>query len=138
MMGWSISPTLFADQVENGLVTKQKQIVVDLVDEITSHAPIDSGQYMANNIVSVGSPNYSISSNHDILGTATRGAAAAALFDLKPFARVFVQNNVPYGEIIEFGGYNGPSLKVTDAGYSRMAPKGVYGLSFIAVAEANK
>ncbi|MFJ3486577.1 HK97 gp10 family phage protein [Pseudomonas sp. NPDC090202] len=138
MGGWSNPPGLFADQVENDLVEHQKQIVIDLVDEITSNAPIDTGQYMANNIVSIGSPDYSVRNDYDTLGTATRGTAKAALSSLKPFSLVYIQNNVDYGETIEFGGYNGPSLKVTDAGYSRMAPKGVYGLSFIAVTEALK
>lgn len=138
MGGWSKPLELFADQVEDDLVEHQKQIVVDLVDEITSRAPIDSGQYMANNIVSIGSPDYSVKRDLDTLGTSTRGTAKAALSNLKPFSLVYIQNNVVYGEIIEFGGYNGPTLKVNEAGYSRMAPKGVYGLSFISVTEALK
>lgn len=138
MGGWSKPLDLYGDQIENDLVEHQKQIVVDLVDEITSRAPIDSGQYMANNIVSIGSPDYSIKRDFDVLGTATRGTAKAALSSLKPFSLVYIQNNVVYGEIIEFGGYKGPTLKVNEAGYSRMAPKGVYGLSFISVTEALK
>lgn len=138
MAGWSKSLDLFADQIEEDLVEHQKQIVVDLMDEITSRAPIDSGQYMANNIVSIGSPDYGVNHNLDTLGTVTRGTAKAALTSLKPFSLVFIQNNVVYGEVIEFGGYSGPTLKVTESGYSRMAPKGVYGLSFIAVTEALK
>ena len=137
-MGWSTSPLLFADQVEEDLVAHQKQIVVDLIDEITSRAPIDSGQYMANNIVSIGSPDYGVTSNLDRLGTSTRGSAKAVISSLKPFSLVFIQNNVDYGEVIEFGGYRGPTLKVNDSGYSRMAPGGVYGLSFISVAESLK
>ena len=138
MAGWSNALDLFADQVEEDLVEHQKQIITDLIDEITARAPIDSGQYMANNIVSIGSPDYSVKRDFDVLGTATRGTAKAALSSLKPFSLVYVQNNVVYGEIIEFGGYNGPTIKVNEAGYSRMAPKGVYGLSFISVTEALK
>ena len=138
MAGWSKALDLFATQIEDDLVAHQRQIVEDLIDEITSRAPIDSGQYMANNIVSIGSPDYGVNHNLDTLGTATRGTAKAALGSLKPFSLVFIQNNVAYGEVIEFGGYNGPTIKVNEAGYSRMAPKGVYGLSFIAVTEALK
>jgi hypothetical protein len=138
MAGWSKALDLFADQVEEDLVTHQKQIVVDLMDEITSRAPIDSGQYMANNVVSIGSPDYSVTGNLDRLGTATRGSAAAKLSALKPYSLVYIQNNTIYGSLIEFGGYNGPSIKVNEGGYSRMAPKGVYGLSFLSVTEALK
>ncbi len=136
MAGWSLSPVLFADQIEEDLVEMQRSIVIELVNEITIHAPIDSGNYMANNIVSIGAEDYSVNTKLDILGTETRSAARAALTDLKPFSTVFVQNNSVYGEIIEFGGYpSGPSVKITPDGYSRMAPKGVYGISFIAVTE---
>ncbi|CAG8863150.1 hypothetical protein PS627_00086 [Pseudomonas fluorescens] len=135
MAGWSVSPVLFADQIEQDLVEMQKTIVMDLVNEITANAPIDSGNYMANNIVSIGAPDYSVNNTLDILGTATRGAASARLANLKPFSTVFVQNNSEYGEVIEFGGYNGPTMKVTATGFSRMSPKGVYGISFIAVSE---
>lgn len=138
MGGWSKSPALFAEQIEEDLVKKQRQLVTDIVDEITERAPIDTGQYMANNIVSIGSPDYSLVRALDRLGLATSEAARAVLTDLKPYSLVYIQNNVPYGEIIEFGKYNGPTVKVDAGGFSRQAPKGVYGLSFISVAEANK
>ncbi|MCS4284412.1 hypothetical protein M2396_002708 [Pseudomonas sp. BIGb0278] len=135
MAGWSLSPALFADQVEKDLVEMQRHIVIELVGEIISNAPVDSGAYMANNIVTIGSPSYDISQAVDISGQPTFAAATSALSDLKPFSTVYVQNNEPYGELLEFGGYNGPSEKVTFAGYSRMSPMGVYGISFIAVTE---
>lgn len=135
MAGWSVSPLLFIDQIEKDFVELQKSIVMDFVNEVTAKTPIDSGNYMANNIVSIGAPDYSVNTTLDILGAATRGAARAALANLKPFSTVFVQNNSDYGSVIEFGGYNGPTIKVTATGFSRMSPKGVYGISFIAVSE---
>lgn len=136
MAGWSLSPALFADQIEKDLTEMQRQIVVELVDEIVINSPIDSGNYMGNHIVSIGAEDYSVNSRLDVLGTETKSAARAALASLKPFSTVFVQNNSAYGEVIEFGGYPGaPSVKLTPDGYSRMSPKGVYGISFIAVTE---
>lgn len=135
MAGWSVSPADFIEAVESDLVKMQRGIVLDLMFEIAANTAIDTGNYMGNSIVSIGSPDYSVNMNLDILGTEMQNAARAVLLDLKPYSKVFVQNNSPYGEMLEFGGYNGPTVKVTDAGYSRMAPRGTYGISVIAVSE---
>lgn len=136
MAGWSTSPALFADQIEKDLTEMQRQIVLELVDQVVINSPIDSGNYMGNHIVSIGAEDYSVNTRLDVLGAETKSAARAALTDLRPFSRVVLQNNSAYGEVIEFGGYpSGPSVKITPDGYSRMAPKGVYGISFIAVTE---
>lgn len=135
MAGWSVSPADFIEVVEADLVKMQRGIVLDLMFEIAANTAIDTGNYMGNSIVSIGSPDYSVNMNLDILGTEMQNAARAVLLDLKPYSKVFVQNNSPYGEMLEFGGYNGPTVKVTDAGYSRMAPRGTYGISVIAVSE---
>ena len=135
MAGWSLSPTLFADQIKEDLTDMQRQIVIELVHEVLDNAPVDKGAYMANNIVTVGTPSYEVSQALDLTGEATFQAAVSALAGLKPFSTVYVQNNQPYAELLEFGGYEGPTEKVTPAGYSRMSPLGVYGISFIAVTE---
>lgn len=135
MAGWSLSPTLFADQIEEDLTGMQRQIVIELVREVLTNAPVDKGGYMASNIVTIGTPSYEISEALDLTGEATFQAAVSALSTLKPFSTVYLQNNQPYAEILEFGGYEGPTEKVTSAGYSRMSPMGVYGISFIAVTE---
>lgn len=135
MSGWSVSPVDFIGQVENDLVTMQRGIVLDLMFELVSNSAVDTGSYMANHLVSVGAPNYGTTLDLDALGTEAQNAARAAISDLKPYSVVYVQNNVPYGEILEFGGYNGPTIKVTSEGFSRMAPRGTYGISFISVAE---
>lgn len=135
MAGWSVSPADFIGVVEADIVKMQRGIVLDLMFEIAVNTAIDTGNYMGNSIVSIGAPDYSVNMNLDILGTEMQNAARAVLLDLKPYSKVFVQNNSPYGEMLEFGGYNGPTVKVTDAGYSRMAPRGTYGISVIAVSE---
>ncbi len=38
---------------------------------------------------------------------------------------MFLTNNLPYAEVAEFGGWKGPTEKVTDEGYSRQSPAGM-------------
>lgn len=135
MAGWSIPPTRFIDQIEADLVRLQVSITMALVSEVISNSAIDSGNYMGNHIVSIGAPDYTVNTNLDVQGTVTKGLAQAKLVGLKPYQIIYVQNNSEYGEVLEFGGYRGPTVKVTSAGFSRMAPKGTYGISFIAVSE---
>lgn len=132
---WSIKPSEFIEEVKTDLVRLQKTIALEMIGDITANSPIDTGNYMANNIVSLGAPDFTVNTALDIWGTATRLAAKSKLVGLKPFGIVYIQNNSPYGEKLEFGGYNGPTVKVTSGGFSRMSPKGVYGISFIGVSE---
>lgn len=138
MAGWSIPPTRFIDQIEQDLVRLQASITMSFVSEVIINTAIDSGNYMGNHIVSIGAPDYSVNTTLDVQGAVVKGAAQAKLFGLKPYQAVYVQNNSAYGEKLEFGGYNGPTIKVTSAGFSRMAPKGTYGISFISVSERFK
>lgn len=138
MAGWSIPPTRFIDEIERELVRLQVSITMAMVSEVITNSAIDSGDYMGNHIVSIGAPDYSVNTTLDVQGAVTKGAAQAKLAGLRPYQVVYLQNNSPYGEILEFGGYRGPTVKVTSSGFSRMAPKGTYGISFIAVSERFK
>ncbi len=135
MAGWSIPPTRFIDQIEADLVRLQVSITMAFVSEVIANSAIDSGNYMGNHIVSIGSPDYTVNTTLDVQGTVTKGLAQSKMAGLKPYQIVYVQNNSEYGEVLEFGGYRGPTVKVTSAGFSRMAPKGTYGISFISVTE---
>lgn len=138
MAGWTVPPLRFIDEIEADLVKLQVSITMAFVSELFLNSAIDTGNYMGNHIVSIGGPDYSVNNTLDAYGTLTKGAAQAALANLRPYQVVYVQNNSPYGEILEFGGYRGPTVKVNSAGFSRMAPKGTYGVSFIAVSERFK
>lgn len=39
--------------------------------------------------------------------------------------KLYLFNNKPYAVMLEFGGYNGPTDKVTSRGFSKLAPQGM-------------
>ncbi|MBI6975136.1 MULTISPECIES: HK97 gp10 family phage protein [Pseudomonas] len=134
--GWSIPPTAFADQIDQDVARRVRVIAMALLGEVISKSPVDSGRFRGSHIVSVGSPVYTVTTHTDRNGTDTLDKGSAALSGLEPYTVVYIQTNLPYAERLENGGYNGPTQKVTEEGFSRQAPAGVYGLSFIGVSEA--
>ncbi len=136
MAGWSIPPTAFIDQIESDLTKQARIIAMALLGEVVKRSPVDTGRFRGNNIVSVGAPVFSATTNVDKDGSATITAGQSVLAGLKPYTVIYIQNSLPYSEKLENGGYNGPTAKVDEQGFSRQAPGGIYGLSFAGVAAA--
>lgn len=120
-MGWNTPPSAFMAVVESDLVSIHRKIALAMGGEIVARAPIDTGLFMANNIITVGLPiDYTID-KLDRLGSPTKSAMESALNPLAPYTVVYIQNNLPYGEKLENGS-------------SKQAPAGIYGISFRGVA----
>lgn len=123
--GWSTSPTLFADQIEQDIAQRVRVIAMAMLNEVVLRSPVDSGRFRGNNIVSIGAPVYASTDKVDPSGAATISDGASKLSGLEPFTVVYIQNNLPYAERLENG-------------WSDQAPAGVYELAFIGVSEAYK
>ncbi|MDD2005145.1 HK97 gp10 family phage protein [Pseudomonas putida] len=123
MAGWSIPPTAFADQIESDLVKQARIIAMALLGEIVLRSPVDTGRFRGNTMVSIGVPVFATTDNVDKDGAATIAAGQAVLLGLKPYTRIFLQNNLVYAEKLENG-------------HSKKAPNGVFGISFTGVAAA--
>lgn len=136
MKGWSIPPTAFIDQIESDLTKQARIISMALLGEVVMRSPVDTGRFRGNNIVSIGQPVFASTDNIDKTGTDTIRAGQSVLSGLKPFTVIYIQNNLPYAERLENGGYSGPTEKVNEQGFSRQAPAGIYGLAFEGVAAA--
>ena len=136
--GWSFPPSAFAVQIDEEVSKRVRTIALALLNEVVERSPVDEGRFRGSHIVSIGLPVYTVTTEMDPTGSGALSRGSAALSGLEPYTTVFIQTNLPYAERLENGGYNGPTAKVTDAGFSRQAPAGVYGLAFISVSEAYK
>lgn len=134
--GWSFPPSAFADQVDEEVSKHVRTIALALLNEVVLRSPVDEGRFRGSHIVSIGQPVYTVTTEFDPTGSGALSRGSSALSGLEPYTTVFIQTNLPYAERLENGGYNGPTAKVTEAGFSRQAPAGVYGLAFISVSEA--
>ncbi|MBM0140203.1 HK97 gp10 family phage protein [Pseudomonas cannabina] len=130
---WSVNPAAFATQVEEDLTKLNKDIVVKLVEVICEKSPIDTGRFINNHKISVGTPNYDIYirygstgfEEYSERGNETARSLAVAVAKIKPYSLVYIQNNLHYAEDLE-------------TGTSKQAPRGVYGPSLEVVSEKFK
>ncbi|WP_095058031.1 HK97 gp10 family phage protein [Pseudomonas sp. Irchel s3f7] len=123
--GWSFPPSAFAVQIDEEVSKRVRNIALALLGEIIEKSPVDTGRFRGNNIVSIGSPVYTSTTDVDPSGNETIRRGGAVLSGLEPYTQVFIQNNLPYAERLENG-------------HSSQAPTGIYGLSFIGVSEVYK
>ncbi|HDS1682176.1 TPA: HK97 gp10 family phage protein [Pseudomonas putida] len=121
--GWSTPPSLFAGVVEEALTQRVRVIALAMLNEIVLRSPVDTGRFRGNNIVSVGAPVYTSTTNVDKSGGETIQRGLSAVTGLEPYTQVFIQNNLIYAEPLE-------------RGHSKQAPGGIYEVSFHSVSQA--
>jgi hypothetical protein len=123
--GWDNDPTLFAGLVEEEVGKKLRIISMALLTEIVQRSPVDTGRFRNNNIVSLGSADYSEQQGDDKSGATAIQRGSAVIANGRPYSVIYIQNNLPYAEALENG-------------HSQQAPAGVYGVSFHGVTQAYK
>lgn len=121
---WSVLPSTFMKKVNGGVVGLQRRLTIEMLEQITIRAPVDTGRFMANNLVSVGEPVFYSVNRYDKDGNETLAYGEAALAALVPYSVVYIQNNLIYAPPLEDG-------------HSGQAPAGVYGVSYYSVLAKN-
>lgn len=136
MAGWSIPPSVFADQIDEEVSKRVRTIALALLNEVIERSPVGNpdlwksppppgyvgGRFRGSHIVSIGAPVYTVTTSVDPSGSDTRSKGLAALSGLEPYTQIFIQTNLPYAERLE-------------QGHSGQAPDGLYELAFISVSE---
>lgn len=121
---WSVLPSAFMTKVNGGVVDLQRRFTIEMLEQITIRAPVDTGRFKANNLVSVGEPVFYSVNRYDKEGNETLAYGEAALAALVPYSVVYIQNNLIYAGALEDG-------------HSGQAPAGVYGVSYYSVLAKN-
>lgn len=118
--GWSTPPSLFAGVVEEQLALRVRTISMEILQLVLLAAPVDTGRFKGNNIVSIRAPVYTTLDVVDPSGGETLARGLSAMSGLEPYTQVFIQNNLVYAVPLEDG-------------HSKQAPAGIYGVSFNSV-----
>lgn len=145
MSKWSIDPTEFAKSLTSDAEQHCKNIIADALQQVAVHSPVDKGSYRFSHIVSINTEDHSTKQGNGDPIQAAQGSIAS--FKLGDTA--YLQNNTPYGDAIEYGGYPDPVkngswvkgrgyIKKSAGGFSRQAPNGVYTLAFQYIASKYK
>ena len=104
-----------------------KKITIELFSRVIEKSPVDTGRFRANWNCSIGSPNLSTSESTD---QSARGEPSVSKmtgqvlnFDMSDRS-VFLTNNLPYAETLEYGRDNGKPGSI-------QAPNGMVRISII-------
>lgn len=123
--GWDLDPSIFAGLVEEQVGMKIRAISIQILNKIDEASPVDTGRFRRNNMVSLMSPDYSITDEVDPGGVMALQIGIAVISRAANYGIIYIQNNLPYAEALENG-------------HSKQAPTGVYANSFHGVSQAYK
>lgn len=97
--------------------------VIKFFGQIVQASPVDTGRFRANWFVTTSRPSIRIEPNLEKSENQVNQRIVRKVNGSRNQRVFWLTNNLPYSEVIEFGGYgDGPK---TRGGFSRQAPKGV-------------
>ncbi|MDS7931843.1 HK97 gp10 family phage protein [Acinetobacter sp. V102_4] len=118
-MGWKgKKPTDFSFDIYKSAENQVKKITMDTVQSLVNSSPVDTGDYRASHIVSIGSGDFGVRGPET---NAVQDAAIQAV-KFKLGNLIYIQNNKPYAERLEDG-------------WSDQAPLGIYNTTFTYISQ---
>ena len=98
-------------------------------NSIIMNSAVKEGTFRGNWNSSIGGVDKTIDENaKDKSGQVSIGKLHTELTSLDVGKSFYFTNSLPYGEVLEYGGYS-PGPMVTDEGYSKKSPDGMVGIS---------
>lgn len=114
----------FSSKTKIKLDTVVKKVCIDMTTQLVAATPVDTGMARSNWFLG-DSRLTSTSAASDKRGAVSAQRAQQYASTLKAGGVFYIVNNMPYILKLEFGGYKGPSSKVTGSGFSMQAPAGM-------------
>lgn len=101
-----------------------RQVTIKLYSAIILASPVDTGRFRMNWQATTDTPATGILVGNDPSGSRAINAATNFVTNSAQWDEFRFTNNLPYAEVIEFGGYPGDGPNTT-GGFSKQAPAGV-------------
>lgn len=131
MAGWTLDLNQWAEKQKVKMIDIRREFAFAMFAKILYRTPVDSGRARQNWIVTLNAG--SLAYNPD----AAKGGMVLAdgrkmIYNAKGDDTIIIQNNLPYIEKLEYGGYgpNSPSGKTVN-GFSKQAPRGMVGVTML-------
>ena len=116
-----------------------RSVTIKLWSAVIKGSPVDTGRFRGNWFASGGTPSSEVSETDDKTGATSISSATQVVVGIADWTNMTLTNNLPYAEVIEFGGYKGmfgyshafvgPTKAAestnTINGFSKQAPSGV-------------
>jgi hypothetical protein len=122
-MSFTLDVKKFADSFIDGAEEATRGTTIKLFSAIINSSPVDEGRFRANWFATGKQPSEKVTFSTDKNGSSTISKLTSKVEGIADWSTFTLTNNLPYSEVIEFGGYNdGPN---TVNGFSKQAPAGV-------------
>lgn len=102
-MGFASDVSKWTAKTEAKIETAVRKIAIDVFAEVIVMSPVDTGRFRGNWQVAIGSAPTGTVEIDDKAGTATLSAAQAKALSLKAGQTIFLVNNLPYAQALEYG-----------------------------------
>lgn len=96
---------------------------IKFFNQIVQASPVDTGRFRANWFVTISRPSMRVEPNSKKSENQVNQRIERKINESMGSRVFWLTNNLPYSEVIEFGGYGDGSKTLN--GFSRQAPKGV-------------
>jgi hypothetical protein len=123
--------TSFEASIENFIRKAKKnpelvvrQVTIKLYSQIILASPVDTGRFRMNWQASYGKPKDGILIANDPTGARAISNVTEFVLNNPKWDEFRLTNNLPYAEVLEFGGYPGDGPN-TVGGFSKQAPNGM-------------
>lgn len=114
----------FVKNSRMGLDRAVRGTSISLFGAVIRSTPVDTGRARANWMASGASPSSDVTEAADKAGNKTIAEMTAFVTGAVDLSEFTLTNNLPYAEVLEFGGYPGDGPE-TVGGYSKQAPHGM-------------
>lgn len=106
MAGFSLDVAAFCEKAKKNPETVMRAVTLKLFSAIILASPVDTGRFRMNWQASGGLPATGVLPGEDKNGQAAITQAASFVNNSQYWQDFTLTNNLPYAEIIEFGGYS--------------------------------
>jgi hypothetical protein len=124
MAGFSLDVSAFCEKAKKNPETVMRAVSIKLFSAIIKGSPVDTGRFRMNWQASGSSPASGTIPGTDVSGDKASSDAANFVTATSDWQELTLTNNLPYAEVLEFGGYPGDGPN-TIGGYSKQAPAGM-------------
>ena len=123
-MSFALDVKAFCDKAKKNPETVMRQVSLKLFSAIIKASPVDTGRFRMNWQASGSAPASGTTVATDQSGGKAISAVAEYVLKAPDWHEFTLANNLPYANVIEYGGYPGEGLN-TVGGFSKQAPQGV-------------
>lgn len=123
-MSFALDVAAFVAKAKKNPEVVLRQVSFKLFSAIILESPVDTGRFRNNWFASGAIPSTEITKYTGAQGTAAINRASKVIFGNRDWSEFTLANNLPYANVIEYGGYPGDGPNTT-GGYSKQAPSGV-------------